>query len=500
MDIDKLVQIVEKIKNNNNVDIDDIKIDYSQAIEDDPDTLEIDLDDINHNNLLELKEQIEKYLDDINKKEYNINSSFSNITYEEESYRINNIIRDFLDNKFIMPDFQRKYVWSKEQASSLILSSIFRIPIPTIYCYSDYDDESEDDKIFIVDGQQRITSFLFYYYGVFPKSLSVRKFYDADFFKLCEKRRQLLKSESDDKNKLVGLEDILKRKYNVLLNVEFKTSTNKNGIRTEVNLSSDSIDKRTYNIIFGSKLKFTTISNFENTEDLVELFNIYNSGGRPLKPQEIRKCVYYNNKIYKFIDNYTKEMPNNSNFSKFKSSDILSTQRKIFKMLSYYFNITNKYDDKKYVSDLSNINEVLCSNYTRTSNQSNTPLIVTTIDSSILNNGNFSDSIISEYSKFISAKSNEIKLDEEITSLKDFFNIPFDHVNSSSKMSFKNYICIYILLRVYNKLDMTNILPSRALFHTPTKKYGGLLEKERLEAIYDILCEENILSGNLLDD
>lgn len=55
------------------------------------------------------------------------------------------------------PDYQRDYVYNNRLASKLIESILIGIPIPTIYLCQ------EDDETFsVIDGQQRITSFVRY--------------------------------------------------------------------------------------------------------------------------------------------------------------------------------------------------------------------------------------------------------------------------------------------------------------------------------------------------
>lgn len=53
------------------------------------------------------------------------------------------------------PEYQRDFVYSVEKSSRLIESALMRIPLPTIYLC-----EETDGKLSVVDGQQRIKSFL----------------------------------------------------------------------------------------------------------------------------------------------------------------------------------------------------------------------------------------------------------------------------------------------------------------------------------------------------
>lgn len=80
-----------------------------------------------------------------------------NISLQElkNSVDANDIITD--------PDYQRKYVYDDKRASCLIESILIGIPIPVIYL------AEEDEGVYsVIDGQQRITSFVRYLKNEFP--------------------------------------------------------------------------------------------------------------------------------------------------------------------------------------------------------------------------------------------------------------------------------------------------------------------------------------------
>ncbi len=54
----------------------------------------------------------------------------------------------------VQPDFQRQYVWDQAKASKLIESALLGIPIPIVYL-----SEEPDNNEYVIDGQQRLTSF-----------------------------------------------------------------------------------------------------------------------------------------------------------------------------------------------------------------------------------------------------------------------------------------------------------------------------------------------------
>src|SRR4051812_9929638 len=57
-------------------------------------------------------------------------------------------IQSYLANrKLVIPEFQRKYVWSRGQASRLIESLIIQCPIPVVYL-----SQSSDNILSVIDG------------------------------------------------------------------------------------------------------------------------------------------------------------------------------------------------------------------------------------------------------------------------------------------------------------------------------------------------------------
>ncbi len=57
------------------------------------------------------------------------------------------------NGKLDIPEFQRGYVWTRSQASRLIESLIIQCPIPVVYF-----SQSSDNKLIVIDGNQRLLS------------------------------------------------------------------------------------------------------------------------------------------------------------------------------------------------------------------------------------------------------------------------------------------------------------------------------------------------------
>lgn len=91
------------------------------------------------------------------------------IKYEIETYpadyTVTGLISLFKQGKIVIPEFQREYVWKKQTASRLIESILMGIPIPNIFMYK----EKGSKDWFVVDGQQRLFSLIYFYEGFFKE-------------------------------------------------------------------------------------------------------------------------------------------------------------------------------------------------------------------------------------------------------------------------------------------------------------------------------------------
>lgn len=138
----------------------------------------------------------------------------------------------------LQPNYQRKYVATPKIASKLIESIIMDVPIPVIYLA-----EEKDSTYSVIDGQQRLTSFLSFINGKFP---------DGNTFKLTG-----LKVYKE-----------LNRKLFAELDKEFQNKIRKTTLHTIV------IKK-------------------ESNEDVkFEIFERLNTGSIKLNEDEIRNTVY----------------------------------------------------------------------------------------------------------------------------------------------------------------------------------------------------------------
>lgn len=138
----------------------------------------------------------------------------------------------------IQPDFQRQFVWDKTKSSRLIESALLDIPLPVVYI-----SQEKDGNEYVIDGQQRLTSFFSFIDGAFP---------DGTDFRLSS-----LKVFSDlNKMKFADLEEEYQDKvrYCKIRTITFRKESDPN-------------------------LKF-------------EIFERLNTGSVSLNDQELRNCIY----------------------------------------------------------------------------------------------------------------------------------------------------------------------------------------------------------------
>ena len=79
-----------------------------------------------------------------------------NILIRHESRSIYEVVRRIDQGNYVMnPDFQRDFIWQEGKQSKLIESVIMRIPLPVFYMAED-----DDGRMIVVDGLQRLSTFV----------------------------------------------------------------------------------------------------------------------------------------------------------------------------------------------------------------------------------------------------------------------------------------------------------------------------------------------------
>ena len=78
-------------------------------------------------------------------------------------YPVETLVSRMDSGLFYIPDFQRQFVWSQNQASRFIESLLLGLPVPGIFLFK----ESDTGKHLVIDGQQRLKSLQFFFGGLF---------------------------------------------------------------------------------------------------------------------------------------------------------------------------------------------------------------------------------------------------------------------------------------------------------------------------------------------
>lgn len=173
------------------------------------------------------------------------------VSYEIASYpsdlTLSVLSEMWKNDDIVIPSFQRKFVWTIKQSSLLIESFLLGLPVPQLFFYVD-----DKNRSIVIDGQQRILSTVFYFEGYFGPENIVGK-------------RQVFR--------LTGLGD-------------------KNPFNNKRFADLDEADQRK---LRGSVLRAINIKQLNPRGETTSIYHIFerlNTGGTPLKAQEIRNCVF----------------------------------------------------------------------------------------------------------------------------------------------------------------------------------------------------------------
>ena len=153
------------------------------------------------------------------------------------------LIDRYQDNELLKPELQRKYVWDRTEASRFIDSLLLGLPVPSIFLA-----KTQNEKLLIIDGYQRIMTVYDYVRGIYSG--------DGKVFKLSKSEKINLRWRG---NSFLELSDTEQRKI--------KNTT-------------------IHAIIFSQQHPVGTDTS------LYQIFERINTSGKTLLPQEIRNCVY----------------------------------------------------------------------------------------------------------------------------------------------------------------------------------------------------------------
>lgn len=199
------------------------------------------------------------------------------------------------DGDIVIPEFQRNFVWNIRQSSLLIESFLLGLPIPQVFFYTD-----DENRNLVIDGQQRILSTIFFLEGFFGEETTQGM---RTVFRLSG-----LDAKSPFHNKrYIDLSEAHQRKLRA------------------------------------APLRAVIIRQLKPSKDNTSIYHIFerlNTGGTPLKPQEIRNCVFRGD----LVDSL-RHLNNDPNWRLIIGKPYLDKHQKdlelILRLLSLYRNVQN---------------------------------------------------------------------------------------------------------------------------------------------------------------
>lgn len=173
------------------------------------------------------------------------------LTYDIATYPSDNTLSVWYEmwraGDIVIPDFQRNFVWNIRQSSLLIESFLLGLPVPQVFVYID-----DENKSMVIDGQQRLSSVAYYFEGFFGSES-------------IQGSRQVFRLQGLDPKSPYS-----KKSYSEL---------------------SES-DQRKLRLAVLRAINIRQIQPKGEPTSAYHIFERLNTGGTPLKPQEIRNCVF----------------------------------------------------------------------------------------------------------------------------------------------------------------------------------------------------------------
>jgi hypothetical protein len=174
--------------------------------------------------------------------------SYDIATYPSD-FTLSGIYDMWKDGGITIPEFQREFVWTIRQSSLLIESFLCGLPVPPVFFYID-----DENKNLVIDGQQRILSTVFYLDGYFG-------------FENFQGKRQVFRLSGLDQRS-----PYYEKRFDDLSPADQRKLKNSSVLRA-------------------INIRQLSPTNDRNTS-AYHIFERLNTGGTPLKPQEIRNCVF----------------------------------------------------------------------------------------------------------------------------------------------------------------------------------------------------------------
>ncbi|MFM5890560.1 MAG: DUF262 domain-containing protein [Dolichospermum sp.] len=205
------------------------------------------------------------------------------VEYYGADFPVDTLVKRMAEKEFIIPGFQRKYVWKEEEASRFIETLLLGLPSPSLFLAKDKFSK----KYLVIDGQQRLKTLQYFFQGFFE---------DGTVFKL--------------KNVVQHLEGLT---YSTLPLSERRELDN-------------------------AIIHCIIISESYDPQGIFYLFERLNTTGTPLKPQEIRNAIYHGS-----FSELLQDLSSNETWRELYGKDDIraNEQEHILRFLALHFDLEN---------------------------------------------------------------------------------------------------------------------------------------------------------------
>ena len=311
------------------------------------------LGDQNMEEELEYQESLFGNEEDDNKNE---RTSINNILKAKISnytngLQVESVISSLESGYYVIPKFQRHFVWKKNQVANLALSIIKHVPIPPLYLYL-----NEKKKHVVLDGQQRLTAMFLYFNDLWYTG---KKTYERfDFNEIGRLNARVLQLEEElssgngsgkTKAEIAGLKEERKWIYHELKNIHgierSKYYVEDNGKKKEITFSSFDEDEREFLLRRRIDITIVECRSEKPQKVYADIFKLLNSGGKLLGSQEIRNGIYWELPLYERLFELNRNEYWRTVYG--KESDYSKDIEILLKMLAlnYYTEVVREHSD-----------------------------------------------------------------------------------------------------------------------------------------------------------
>lgn len=217
-------------------------------------------------------------------------------------YSVKSWITFLLNSEIKLPPYQRSFVWSLQKSYNLVKDVLDGNFIPPIVIASTQNDFDEIPKgIYLIDGQQRLTSLMLFLIGVWPneneEGTNDEDDEDDDLLVLPWTLSQLAneyKNHSSFASFILAIQQ--SNRYTKLSELR-PTRNVSSALCNSAKILSDNISGIDKELFFRRTLGYSFVKSFGDVKSekrlFANLFRDINSTGQKLLPAESRQAMYY---------------------------------------------------------------------------------------------------------------------------------------------------------------------------------------------------------------